>query len=243
MTAFQLPAEPTKIFTLPAYDKNEALIEEMTEVLRLVMQVVGYSREQLVGRTIFFNGDHLTVRNIRFIPIGDSATANTARIAIGRQDESIPRDHLDHFEPIAGLFHLQMAVLNLLFRVHMGDKSDLSSLAKWFIALKRDSNIIGTGKRQTIKDFRACNQLFNHVLGGHVLAIVAAQLGVGSCAELCKALETRNWREAFEPTESRLTDLYYIDELRTSNERDVVYENAMLFLQHGLVYRDFSNAM
>ena len=94
-----------------------------------------------------------------------------------------------------------------------------------------------------IKDFRACNQLFNHVLGGHVLAIVAAQLGVGSCAELCKALETRNWREAFEPTESRLTDLYYIDELRTSNERDVVYENAMLFLQHGLVYRDFSNAM
>jgi hypothetical protein len=141
------------------------------------------------------------------------------------------------------MFHLQLAVLNLLFQVHMGDKSDLSSLAKWFVDLKRDSNIFGTGKRRTIKDFRACNQLFNHVFDGHVLAIVATKLGASSCTELCKALEMRKWLETFETTKNQLTDLNYIDELRTSDERDVVYENAILFLQHGLIYRDFCNAM
>jgi len=204
MEIYKLSAEPTKIFTLPAYDKNEAVIDEMTEVLRLVMQALGYTREKLVGRTIFFCGDYLTIRNIRFVHF--RRLADSARIAIDRQGESIPRDHLDHFEPVAGMFHLQMAVLNLLFRVHIGDQSDLSSLAKWFVTLRRDSNIFGTGKRRTIKDFRACDQLFNHILDGHVLAIVATKLGVSSCKELCKALETRKWREAFGRMEEQLTD-------------------------------------
>jgi hypothetical protein len=62
----KLSQEPTKIFTLPAYDKNEAVIEEMTEVLRLVMKALGYTREDLVDRTLPFSGDYLTIRNIRF---------------------------------------------------------------------------------------------------------------------------------------------------------------------------------
>lgn len=60
--------------------------------------------------------------------------------------------------------------------------------------------------------------------------------------ELCKVLETRKWRKAFEKRDDPLTDLNYIDPLRSSDERDRVYENAMLFLQHGLVYRDFCDA-
>jgi hypothetical protein len=40
---WQLPAEPTKIFTLPAYGKNEARIDEMTTVLRLVLEYLGYT--------------------------------------------------------------------------------------------------------------------------------------------------------------------------------------------------------
>jgi hypothetical protein len=67
LTVFQLAKKPTKIFTLPAYDKNEAVIDEMTEVLRLVMRALGYTREQLLDRTIFFHGDLLTVRNFRFV--------------------------------------------------------------------------------------------------------------------------------------------------------------------------------
>jgi hypothetical protein len=160
-----------------------------------------------------------------------------------RMRESIPRDHLDHFEAITGMFHLQMAVLNLLFYVHMGDKSDVNSMAKWFIVLKRDSNIYGTGKRRTIKDFRACHQLFNQVFDAHILALVATKLKVDSCADLGKAFETnRHWRRAFDKKDDPLTDPNHIDELRNSGERDHVYENSMLFLQHGLVYRDFTHA-
>jgi len=64
---FKLSTEPTKIFTLPAYEKNEAIIDEMIEVLRSIMQALGYTREQVKDKTILFSGDYLSIRNIRFL--------------------------------------------------------------------------------------------------------------------------------------------------------------------------------
>jgi hypothetical protein len=75
------------------------------------MHALGYKREDLSNRTIPFSGDYLTIRNIRFSNFCEPEVANLGRIAIA-QLESIPRDHLDHFEPFAGMFHLRMAVLN-----------------------------------------------------------------------------------------------------------------------------------
>jgi len=63
---FRLPAQKTKVSTLRVYEKNEAIIGELTDVLRGVMEELGYTREQVADRSIFFNGDYLTVRNIRF---------------------------------------------------------------------------------------------------------------------------------------------------------------------------------
>jgi hypothetical protein len=69
MAVFRLSREPMKIFTLPAYDLNEANIDEMTEVLQRVMQALGYKREDVANRTIPFSGDFLSTRNIRFIAL------------------------------------------------------------------------------------------------------------------------------------------------------------------------------
>ena len=68
IVGYKVSAKPTTIFTLPAYDKNEAVVDEMAEVLQLVMHSLGYTREQLVDRLVFFHGDYLTVRNMRFVP-------------------------------------------------------------------------------------------------------------------------------------------------------------------------------
>jgi hypothetical protein len=69
MPVFALSREPTTVFTLPAYDLNEANINEMTEILQLVMQALGYKREDVANRTIPFSGDFLSTRNIRFIAL------------------------------------------------------------------------------------------------------------------------------------------------------------------------------
>lgn len=141
------------------------------------------------------------------------------------------------------MFHLQMAVLNLLFRAHMGHAHDIGSLERWFIVLKRDSNIFGTGQRRSVKNFRACNRLFNHVLDGHILALIATSVGAKSCAELCNTLESLDWPATLESLQSEFDKHDLVGNLRMSPERDVVYENGLLFLQHGLVYRNFGDAM
>jgi hypothetical protein len=73
--------------------------------------------------------------------------------------------------------------------------------------------------------------------------MVGTQLRSNSCAELCETLKTRDWQQAFKEAEKPLTDLNYIHDIRQFDERDPVYENAILFLQHGLIYRDFCHAM
>jgi hypothetical protein len=69
MAVFTLSKEPTTVFTLPAYDLNEAIIDEMTEILQLVMRALGYKRDDVANRTIPFCGDFLSTRNIRFISL------------------------------------------------------------------------------------------------------------------------------------------------------------------------------
>lgn len=85
---YQLPATPTKVFTLPAFDKNEAIIDEMTEVLRLVMQALGYTREHLIDRTMLFGGDYLTIRNVRYKSQGEFCLTHQDLPFAGRWNQS-----------------------------------------------------------------------------------------------------------------------------------------------------------
>lgn len=160
----------------------------------------------------------------------------------------VPEEYrLSYIEPVAGLFHLQMSVLMLLFRTHFGADHDISCLRRWMKWLKRDSNIYSV-KNGSIKNFRACHQFFNHILDAHILAAVAAELGVKNCSALCSKLESEDWREAIKRVTKKYSGLTLVsgwrEEGKKSDEkRDMVRENAVLFLQHGLMYRDFCDSM
>src|SRR5271169_4688589 len=56
----------TIVFTLPAYDKNEAKIEEITQILYKIATELGYTNEQLLDFLIMYKGDFLTARNMRY---------------------------------------------------------------------------------------------------------------------------------------------------------------------------------
>jgi hypothetical protein len=153
---------------------------------------------------------------------------------------------LGYIEPVAGLFHLQMNVLTMIFRSHWGRVEDVTSLARWHKFLNRSSNIYDSKKHKKgrVKDFRACSQLFSAVLEAHILAVVGTQLRVSSVHALCKALEEKNWHNTIRKLKKKYSDLTMVGQGRQEGaERDVVHENAVLFLQHGLMYRDFCIAI
>src|SRR5436190_22997620 len=96
-----------------------------------------------------------------------------------------------------------------------------------------------------IKDFRACQSFLDHLLDGHILAALGAKLGVENWEELLIELKNENWRKLIEKVESKFSGRLLVwawreEEMET---RDLVHENAVLFLQHGLIYRGFIEAL
>lgn len=67
-TVYQIPVQKSKVFSLPAWDFNEAKISEMTQLLRKIMEELGYGEELLREKLVMIGGDQLTVRNIRYRP-------------------------------------------------------------------------------------------------------------------------------------------------------------------------------
>ena len=88
-----------------------------------------------------------------------------------------------------------------------------------------------------------CDQLFNHVLDGHILAIVGMALKVIDYNDLCTKLRVANWRKIIKRIQLEFSKLTLVGDVRGSDNRNAEFENAVLFLQHGLVYREFSKAI
>ena len=66
-SVFQIPIQKTKMETFSVWDKNEAIINEMTDVLREMQRELGCNSEDLTNAVIGHVGDGLTLRNIRFV--------------------------------------------------------------------------------------------------------------------------------------------------------------------------------
>jgi hypothetical protein len=64
--------------------------------------------------------------------------SNLSRKAQQRQTENDEENFQYNTRAAAGLFHMQLAVLVLLFTTHMGDSLDTSSFTKWMDVLSRD---------------------------------------------------------------------------------------------------------
>jgi hypothetical protein len=237
----QIPVQKTIAYTLPASNWNEAQISEMVRLLVDTTGELGIGREKLVGKMIMLCGDYLTVRNARYVSFMTSAND---RLAAEMMDESDLQTRLDYFEPVAGLFHFKMAILNLLFRVHQGNDMEFGSLKFWMGVASRDTNMWNF-KDRTIKDFRKCEWLFRNLTDAHILAAIGAELGAENWEELGEKLATKNWRKLISQVEKKFGNAGLISELREGEKegRDFIHENAVLLLQHALVFRRFSKSL
>jgi len=169
---------------------------------------------------------------------------NLGRIAIARQSFALPHASLQHIAPVAGLFHFQLQVLTMLIHTHFGTPEEYNSLSHWMTLLRIDVRMWDV-KRNSIKNFRACHSVFSTVLDAHILALYGSYYNAPDCETLLQLPAHHNWRKAVNRISSHVHDTTYIRMLRSKpeTERDILYENSMLFVQHGLLYREFSNAI
>ena len=77
------------------------------------------------------------------------------------------------------------------------------------------------------------------------MAALATDLGAEDWEEFQRKLKEQNWRKMIARIEAKFSNTLLISSWRDeeTDKRDLVHENAVLFLQHGLMYRRFTEAL
>lgn len=149
-----LSEQRSDVHPLKTLELNEGTIEGTALVMDAILEELdlGGVEDDLRGR-ILCSGDQLSTKLLQ-----------TARFL---RNKERPGKNLDWAVAVIGLFHLQMSILHLIMRHHLGheDGRDPASLYKFRNLLKR------TGIGEKISNFRAAEELVEHVFIGHVLAM------------------------------------------------------------------------
>jgi len=166
------------------------------------------------------------------------------RRAKARQVECSPNKQLNYIEATIGLFHLEIAVLVMLFRSHGGSEKDHGTIYYWIKTLQRNRNSLWDGGKQLVKDFRACYELFGQILDGYLVGFITERCG-WTAGEIKPVLDKATDVEAQIATlAAELVDFGQTSQRRQQTDaRDRQHENMFLFLQHGLILRNFHQAM
>ncbi|KAA8913110.1 hypothetical protein FN846DRAFT_886795 [Sphaerosporella brunnea] len=190
-----------RILTFQTLDMDEASISGTIDILKALVQELGIDCEDVLDRKIMLHGDYLTVRNV-------------TRAMFRRSVEPEPLMRFGWVEPIAGLFHLQMNVLKLIFGVFEGEAADPGSLKRFSTILRRK------GVSKDIKDFHACDDFFRMVLEAYILAYYQHYAGLAYANQLNAHLETSDW-----PAQIALAVRAGIDPFMVSRVRSVARES------------------
>src|SRR5579859_6557921 len=166
--------------------------------------------------------------------------------------------NLSCIESATGLFHLEIAATELVFATHLGTPGDVCMLSTWIDELRQDVNRLWVNGKGTVKDFRTCFDFINTVLDAHLMAALAttllSQFVPGLRVEertfaklqdvLPELLQTDLIQNAIRQLAKFFSRFDRVGEkFRTEPKRDLIHENVNLFIQHGLVLRNFDIAI
>ena len=145
---------------------------------------------------------------------------------------------------VTGLFHFQWIIIGLIFRAHERRNDEFGSLVYWMNWIKRKPNMWDM-KTKKVKDFHKSSSFLLHLTDAHILAVVATELNVDNWEGIREKMVSVNWRKTVEAVSKRISDPGLVFKLRQEKEeeRNLIYENAILLLQQGLVYRRFCQAI
>jgi len=157
---------------------------------------------------------------------------------------------LDFVEASTGLFHLEIQVVSMIFDTHLGTPDDPFSLSKWIADLGRDTRRMWSAEKRTVKLFRACLQLVDHVLDGYLLAAVVKESQLPSVSQFLelaksKSLSAKDLTSCLTRVADLMTNYSEVtlQRRRIPSNRDTDYESHTLFIQQALILRTYHLAM
>ena len=156
---------------------------------------------------------------------------------------------LNYVDSVTGWFHLQMQILVLLYRTHLGESRDLCSLEHWITVLERNRNRLWDAQKDCVKNYRACEDLFETVLDGYIVGALTKSRGYTDTAEfLSSATKDKQPELLSDAIKALATHLASMNlpamlQGKPKEERDRALESMTLFMQHGLTMRNFKMAM
>ncbi|KAL7270800.1 hypothetical protein RUND412_006484 [Rhizina undulata] len=110
------------------------------------------------------SGDQLTIQRIRTLKY------------VREYDDALAANRLKWIYPIAGLFHVRMAIVRMIFEARSGREDGRDPISLRRIAQKLGRNkIFGSNGKM---DFHAANSLLLHVAQALILAAAQVELGV-----------------------------------------------------------------
>ena len=165
-----------------------------------------------------------------------------------RLGEAAPERRHKYAQTSAGLLHLYMAVVKLVFNSNlMAGNSARWSLDRWINLLGRD----GDKLRSTLaKDHSSCVDFLETVLDGCLLAIICNRLfpncqSADVFAQNINTKSTEEITETLRSLQSGLSNFETVSNMRLADtaDRNLDLENMLLFVQQALIVRIFGQAM
>ncbi|KAF8461983.1 hypothetical protein BDZ91DRAFT_850768 [Kalaharituber pfeilii] len=256
---YQIPLMKSEVHALSSLELDETSIEGTAQILDALHRETEMTVESFLGRAVVHAGD-----------LGTLMKVETLKQLRMREFVHNRHNHLVRHE---GLFHMEMAAEDMLFRAHWGreDGMDPGSLChlKHVLGLK--------GINGEMPEYNACRRFTRTCGEGFILAAICTEARVENIGELraklgegldyvnvCQAVVRRlctprtvsilreraeniareSWAEMMktkkktERVGDELNKKAFLKRVALEN-RDVVYENFVLYLQHYLVVRDF----
>ncbi|RPB24665.1 hypothetical protein L211DRAFT_848511 [Terfezia boudieri ATCC MYA-4762] len=156
----RIPCVRMDVNALDTLEKDETSIQGSAEVINKLLEQTGLSSIRLAGRVVLHVGDLGTMLKV--------SALKQLRV------RDFEHNKLNYLAKLDGIFHLEMAAEDLLFRGHWGreDGMDPGSLCqlKHVLAVK--------GVTAGMPEYNTCKRFTNICGEGHALAAVASELKV-----------------------------------------------------------------
>ena len=185
---------------LPTLTFNERTIMGTIDVLTTFAERLGLSEEMVCNKIIMIRGDLLTVRNVR-------------QTLFQRRGKLMKINRFDWLEPTAGLFHLQMNLLTMLFDKLWGKPGNIASLGQYAGVLKRPK------VSKDMKNFHACDTFLKHLIDADVIALVMEENDQKSIDEFQTWIAQSDWPSAIKRTQEQYLRPYYIQKVRADAKK------------------------
>lgn len=158
---------------------------------------------------------------------------------------------LKYIEVATGMFHLFMAALAVLFKVHFGKPTDAASLSAWADRLLRDAGKIWNDHEAThVQDFNASLDFFEIVLDGYMLAWLCQYFRPASKSTTAlkthlPKLSSATMQQGIASLAVNLSDFSNMNPRQSeeNQEPNVDQQDMMNFMKHALVLKTFISAV